>query len=81
MFMADIRPLPPEVATQIKSSTTISSLSDVVCGLIENALDANARRIDISIDFGKASCSVEDDGWGIAPADFGESGGLGKPYR
>ena len=79
--IAIIRPLPDDVAAQIKSSTTISSLSDAVLGLIENSLDANARNIDVNIDFGRGSCSVQDDGHGIAPIDFSERGGLGKPYR
>ena len=78
--MAEIKRLPPDVAAQIKSSTTISSLSEVVFGLIENAFDADANRIDVEIDFGRASCSVEDDGGGIAPADFRDDGSLGKPY-
>ena len=79
--MAEIKPLPPNVAAQIKSSTTISSLSEVVFGLIENALDANAYRIDVDVNFGRASCSIEDDGCGISPTDFEEDGGLGRPYR
>ena len=79
--MAEIKPLLPDVAAQIKSSTTISSLSEVIFGLIQNAFDAWARRIDVEVDFGRASCSVEDDGCGISPADFGEDGGLGRPYR
>ena len=79
--MAEIKPLPPDVAAQIKSSTAISSLSDVIFGLIENSFDAGASRVDVDIDFGRASCSVEDNGCGISPADFEEGGGLGKPYR
>ena len=80
-LMAEIKPLPSDVAAQIKSSTTIFSLSDVVVGLVENALDAEARRVDVTIDLARASCTVEDDGCGIAPADFEEDGGLGKRYR
>ena len=79
--MAEIKPLPPDVAAKVKSSTTISSLSEVVFGLIQNAFDAWACKIDVEVDFGRGSCSVEDDGCGISPADFGEDGGLGKPYR
>ena len=79
--MAEIQPLPPDVAAQIESSTAITSLSDVIFGLLQNAFDAQAKRITLNIDFGRASCSVEDDGCGISPADFGEDGGLGKSYR
>ncbi|KAI4123373.1 MAG: hypothetical protein LQ347_006182, partial [Umbilicaria vellea] len=77
---APIKPLPAEVAAQIKSSTAIPSLSSAIRGLVANSLDAGARRIDILVDFGRGSCVVEDDGYGIAPLEFGENGGLGKPY-
>ena len=76
-----IRPLPEEVAAQIKSSITISSLSSVVLGLVENSLDAGANTIEIYLDYGRGTCSVEDDGHGIAPVEFGDGGGLVKPYR
>ena len=76
-----IRPLPPEVAAQVKSSVVISSLCDVVIGLLNNSLDAGACNVDISVDFSRGACSVEDDGYGIPPKDFEDSGGLGKPYR
>lgn len=76
--VARIVPLPPDVVAQIKSSTAIPSLTSVVLGLIENALDAGSSRIDIEIDFARGSCVVEDDGNGIAPEDFAETGGLGK---
>ena len=76
-----ILPLPPEVAAQIKSSTTITSLSTVVLGLLANSLDADARRVDINVDLRRGAAWVEDDGIGIPPQEFGEYGGLGKPYR
>lgn len=76
-----ILPLPPEVAAQIKSSTTIASLSIVVLGLLANSLDAHARRVDINVDLRRGAASIEDDGTGIPPGEFGEDGGLGKPYR
>ena len=76
-----ILPLPPEVAAQIRSSTTIPSLSTVVLGLLANSLDADASRINISVDLRRGAASVEDDGNGIPPKEFGEHGGLGKPYR
>lgn len=78
---ARILPLPAEVAAQLKSSNTISSLNHAICGLLENSLDAEARRIDISVDFLRGACTVEDDGHGITPAEFSDIGGLGKPYR
>ena len=72
--------LPADVAAQIKSSTSISSLESVVLNLVENALDAQARKIHISLDFARGACTVEDDGHGIPVQEFMEDGGLGKPY-
>ncbi|KAL8934697.1 MAG: hypothetical protein Q9211_005091 [Gyalolechia sp. 1 TL-2023] len=76
-----IQPLPQEVAAQIKSSTTISSLEHVTIGLVQNALDAGATKIDVNLDFARGACTVEDDGWGINPVEFLDNGGLGKAYR
>ncbi|KAJ8124708.1 hypothetical protein O1611_g8932 [Lasiodiplodia mahajangana] len=73
-----IRPLPDSVIAQIKSSTTITSLNGVVCGLLRNSLDAGATRVTISVDYVRGNCLVEDDGVGILPAEFKSSGGLGK---
>jgi DNA mismatch repair protein MLH3 len=75
-----IQPLPGDVVAQIKSSAVITSLNGVVCGLLENSLDAGASRINISVDYSRGNCSAEDDGDGIAPASFQEDGGLGKLY-
>ena len=79
--MGPIRPLPKEVAEQINSSTSISSLHQVVCGLLENALEAQADVIDVSVDFQLGSCTIEDNGVGIPPNEFEVDGGLCKPYR
>jgi DNA mismatch repair protein MLH3 len=76
-----IQPLPPEIAAQIKASVAIPSLVSAVLGLVTNSLEAEATNIAVNVDFGKGSCSVEDDGRGIAPKYFTVNGGLGKPYR
>ena len=75
-----IRPLPADVVAQIKSSTVITSLNGVVCGLAQNALDAAATRVSLSVDYRRGNCTIEDDGLGIPPLDFQEDGGLGKLY-
>jgi DNA mismatch repair protein MLH3 len=75
-----ILPLPPEVVAQIKSSATIVSLAGVVLELLHNSLDAQASRIEATIDFARGACIVEDDGLGISPHEFREDGGLGKLY-
>jgi hypothetical protein len=75
-----ILPLPAEVVAQIKSSIAIVSLTSVVLELFKNSLDARAAKIEATIDFARGACTVEDDGLGIAPCEFGEDGGLGKLY-
>ncbi|KAK4213617.1 hypothetical protein QBC37DRAFT_170676 [Rhypophila decipiens] len=75
-----IQPLPGDVVAQIKSSIIITSLNGVVSGLLQNSLDARASRINVSVDYARGNCSVEDDGLGILPASFHESGGLGQLY-
>ncbi|KAK6083682.1 vacuolar membrane protein [Seiridium cupressi] len=73
-----IQQLPEDVVAQIKSSTTITSLNGVACGLLKNSLDAGATRVNVSVDYAKGNCSVEDNGSGIVPQEFAPSGGLGK---
>lgn len=77
---ASILLLSAEVVAQIKSSTKITSLTDVVLELVKNSLDASASRIEVVVDLGRGGCSVEDDGLGIAPSEFREDGRLCKPY-
>ena len=62
-----ILPLPEHVVAQIKSSTAVVSLTDVLLELLKNSLDAKATKIDATVDFGRGGCTVEDDGLGIAP--------------
>ncbi|KAI1106365.1 hypothetical protein F4804DRAFT_301049 [Jackrogersella minutella] len=76
-----IQQLPDNVIAQIKSSTTITSLNSVVCGLVKNSLDAEATKINISIDYARGNCSVEDNGLGIPPSEFKPTGGLGKLHH
>ncbi|KAG9594716.1 hypothetical protein KCU77_g4549, partial [Aureobasidium melanogenum] len=76
-----ILPLPENVVAQIKSSTTITSLNQVVFGLLENSLDAQATKIAIAIDYGRGGCTVEDNGIGILPSEYCATGGLGRLYH
>jgi len=48
---------------------------------VKNSLDASSTKIDISVNYARGSCVVEDDGLGILPSEFREGGGLGKLYR
>ncbi|OHW91395.1 DNA mismatch repair protein mlh3 [Colletotrichum incanum] len=76
-----IKPLPEDVIRRIRSSATVTSLNGVVCALVKNSLDAGATRLSITVDYSRGNCMVEDDGRGILPFEFRETGGLGKPYH
>jgi DNA mismatch repair protein MLH3 len=76
-----ILPLSEDAISQINSSKQITTLSGVVLALLENALDADATKIDVSVSFGRGSCVVEDNGCGIPSTEFSEHGGLGKLHH
>lgn len=63
--------LPPDVATRIAAGEVVERPLSAVKELIENAIDAGAGTIAVSLhQGGKASIVVEDDGQGIAFADL-----------
>ncbi|MDQ6719613.1 MAG: DNA mismatch repair endonuclease MutL [Candidatus Dormibacteraeota bacterium] len=69
--MTSIHLLAPEIADAIAAGEVIERPASVVKELVENALDADARRINIEVrGAGKISIRVSDDGAGISADDL-----------
>ncbi|KAK7539267.1 DNA mismatch repair protein-like protein pms1 [Phyllosticta citribraziliensis] len=69
--MATITPIEGRSVHQIQSGQVIVDLCSVVKELVENSLDAGATSIDVRFkNNGLESIEVQDNGHGIAPADY-----------
>ncbi|WP_038248366.1 DNA mismatch repair endonuclease MutL [Ghiorsea bivora] len=70
MSQSFIHILPPQVANQIAAGEVVERPASAVKELMENSVDAGAKRISVRIEqAGKKRIEVEDDGMGMSPAD------------
>ena len=68
--MGKIYRLPSDLANQIAAGEVVERPASVVKELVENAIDAGARRLTIHVELGgKKQVRVEDDGEGMEPED------------
>lgn len=61
-----IAKLPAPTRVKLRSTQILTSLSQVVSELLQNALDAGARHVDIGVNCEEWMCWVRDDGVGIS---------------
>lgn len=69
-----IKRLDLETASRIRAGTVVASPESVVRGLVLNALDAGARRVDVKLHLGTLSLCVEDDGEGMSVLELKKAG-------
>ncbi|KAK2466034.1 hypothetical protein APHAL10511_001676 [Amanita phalloides] len=70
----NIQPLPLPTRAKLRSTQILSSLPHIVSELLQNALDANARHVDVGVDNEQWECWVRDDGIGISKDALGVIG-------
>jgi DNA mismatch repair protein MLH3 len=75
-----IQKLSDQAIRDVHSSKNITSIEDVAISLIRNSLDAEASKIEVTVNRSRGNCTVCDNGCGIPSCEFSDDGGLGKMY-
>ncbi|EJD53641.1 hypothetical protein AURDEDRAFT_53673 [Auricularia subglabra TFB-10046 SS5] len=65
-----IEPLPDATRSRLRSTQLLVSLPQIVSELVQNALDACASQLDVSLDADGWSCTVRDNGAGVPRASL-----------
>jgi DNA mismatch repair protein MutL len=68
--MGIIKELSEELIKQIAAGEVVERPASVVKELVENSIDANAKKIEINIERGGKNIKISDDGDGIDPEDI-----------
>lgn len=75
---ARICELPQDTKDQLRSTFLIQTLPSCIVELVQNALDAQARNIEVAVSLANWECRVTDNGIGIEPSSLEL---IGKRYR
>jgi hypothetical protein len=62
---ASIEQLPATTRNQLRSTQILTSLPQIVSELVQNALDAGARQVEVGVDCREWTCWIRDNGGGI----------------
>lgn len=76
-----IRKLPTSTQHRLRSSQILTTLPQVVSELLQNALDAGAKTVEIGVDCEEWMCWVKDDGCGIAKEGLKALAGAGGEHE